>query len=196
MPRVLRHRQGALASECLFRVLVADPPWSFGDRLPGGSRGAEKNYPVLSQEEIEAFPLPPMAQDALLFLWRVSSQVEEAYRVCRAWGFVPKTELVWRKLTVTGLEHFGMGRTLRAAHETCLVAQRGASIVKSRSIRSIISAPVGRHSEKPDLFYKTVERLVDGPYVELFSRKARQGWTTYGNELQGCDTRSILKVGA
>lgn len=189
MPRVLRHN-----AEQPFRVLVADPPWSFGDKLPGRTRGAEKNYPVLSQEEIEAFSLPLMAQDALLFLWRVSSQVEEAYRVCRSWGFVPKTELVWRKETKTGLQHFGMGRTLRASHETCIVAQRGRSIVKCRSVRSLFSAPVGRHSEKPELFYSIVEQLADGPYVELFARRPRHGWTTYGNELQGCDTRSHLRV--
>lgn len=66
-----------------FAVLVADPPWSFGDKLPGNVRGAEKHYDVLDQAGIEAFVLPPLADDALLFMWRVSSQPEEACRVAQ-----------------------------------------------------------------------------------------------------------------
>lgn len=166
-----------------FRVITADPPWAFGDRLPGASRGAVKNYPVMSVDDICRFPLPPLADDALLFLWRVSSQVEEAYRVVRAWGFVPKTELVWRKLTVGGKRWFGMGRYLRAEHETAIVAVRGRIRVKVRNIRSTFEAPTGRHSEKPEVFYDLVEQLSDGPYVELFARRQRPGWTCLGNEL-------------
>jgi N6-adenosine-specific RNA methylase IME4 len=171
-----------------YRVVVADPPWSFNDKLPGKSRGAEKNYAVLSIEELRAFPLPDIADDAYLFMWRVASQVEEAYSVVRAWGFEPgfepKTELVWRKLTSTGDKpHFGMGRTLRAAHETCVVATRGRPKPKSHSIRSVFEAPVGRHSQKPEAFFDLVEQLTDGPYVELFARRFRPGWTCLGNEL-------------
>src|SRR5208282_1534052 len=132
-----------------FRVLVADPPWSFGDKLPGESRGAEKNYSVMSIEQIKKFPIPDMLDDSLLLLWRVSSQVEEAYAVVRAWGFEPKSEIVWRKMTVNGRPHFGMGRYVRAAHETCIIARRGHFKPASLSIRSVFEAPVGKHSEKP-----------------------------------------------
>jgi N6-adenosine-specific RNA methylase IME4 len=114
------------------RVVVADPPWSFSDRLPGASRGAERNYKVMSSAGIEAF-LPDLiasggarvAQDAVLFCWRVASQVEEAYRVVRAWAFLPKSEIVWRKMTKHGKPHFGMGRIVRASHEVRIVAIRG-----------------------------------------------------------------------
>lgn len=103
-----------------YSCIVADPPWAFGDKLPGKTRGAVKNYTVMSVDGICALgrwrgsePLddktPPflamcgkrfaIADDCLLFLWRVSSQVEEAYSVCRAWGFVPKSEIVWLKTT-------------------------------------------------------------------------------------------------
>ena len=193
-------------------VLVADPPWSFGDKLPGETRGAEKNYDVMSQEDIEHFPLPPLADSAILFLWRVSSQVEEAYRVVRAWGFVPKSEIVWVKtaqdedhevLNALGLAAeadpdlaFGMGHYTRAAHETCIVAVRGKYKVASRSVRSVFFAPRGRHSEKPDAFYDMVEKLVlddafvkegvsvsDVGIVELFARRQRPGWRCYGNEM-------------
>lgn len=91
-------------------ALCADPPWKFGDKLPGKSRGAEKNYTVMTTEEIMRLPLPPLADDGLLFLWRVSSMVEDAYRVMRAWGFEPKTEIVWRKRRTRDV-HRGQART-------------------------------------------------------------------------------------
>jgi N6-adenosine-specific RNA methylase IME4 len=167
-------------------VVVADPSWSFGDKLPGKSRGAEKNYPVMSVEDIclfDDFHDQLVSPNAVLFLWRVSSQVEEAYRVVRAWGFTPKTELVWRKLTTGGLPWFGMGRYLRAAHETCIVAVRGKMPPKVRNVRSVFDARAGRHSEKPEEFFSLVEGLYDGPYLELFARRRREGWTCLGNEL-------------
>jgi N6-adenosine-specific RNA methylase IME4 len=165
------------------RVLCADPPWSFGDKLPGDSRGAEKNYAVMSVEDICKLALPPLAADAYLFLWRVSSQVEEAYRVVRAWGFVPKSEIVWEKLTKNGLPWFGMGRHVRASHETAVLAVRGKPKPRVRNIRSRFSAKAGDHSQKPEEFYDLVEQLCDGPYVELFARRQRLGWTCLGNQM-------------
>lgn len=165
------------------RVLVADPPWAFNDRLPGPTRGAAKNYRVMTLAEICAFPLPAMEPHAWLFLWRVSSQVEAAYQVVRAWGFIPKTELVWEKLTVGGKPHFGMGHYLRASHETCIVAVRGAPKPRRRDVRSRFSGPVGGHSEKPEAFYAIVETLAEGPYVELFARRRRAGWFCFGDQL-------------
>ena len=39
------------------------------------------------------------------------------------------------------------------------------------------------HSRKPDEFYARVERYCTGPYIELFSRQRRPGWTAWGDEL-------------
>jgi N6-adenosine-specific RNA methylase IME4 len=165
------------------RVLVADPPWLFGDSLPGKTRGASKQYPCMSAPELMRFPLPPLADDAALFLWRVASMQQEALDVVKAWGFTVKSELVWQKLTRTGKKHFGMGRIVRATHETCLVATRGRMRPKLLNVRSTFDAPTGRHSEKPDAFFGIVESLFDGPRCELFARKRRAGWVQLGNEL-------------
>jgi N6-adenosine-specific RNA methylase IME4 len=166
-----------------FRVICADPPWSFGDKLPGAGRGAEKNYDVMSIEDICAFAVPPTEPDAWLFMWRVSSQVEEAYRVVRAWGFTPKSEIVWEKLTSGGKPWFGMGRYVRASHESAIVAVKGHPKPLSRSVRSRFAAPAGRHSEKPEEFYRLVEQLAPAPYCELFARRQRVGWVCFGNEV-------------
>jgi N6-adenosine-specific RNA methylase IME4 len=172
-----------MIGETRCRCLVADPAWSFHDRLPGPSRGAASNYRVMTLPEICAFSLPPFEPNAWLFLWRVSSQVEAAYSVVRAWGFKPKSEIVWEKLTVNGKPHFGMGRYVRASHETCIVAVRGRVTPLDRSVRSRFAAPVGLHSAKPEAFYSLVERLTDGPFVELFARRRRPGWFSFGDEL-------------
>jgi N6-adenosine-specific RNA methylase IME4 len=135
-------------------VLVADPPWQFGDSLPGPKRGASKIYPCMSTRDLMALRIPPVATDSLLFLWRVAGMQQDALDVCKAWGFEPKAELNWQKLSkgadvrrlkkpveipagltevealdfvlenVVGL-HFGMGRYTRADREACIIATRG-----------------------------------------------------------------------
>jgi site-specific DNA-methyltransferase (adenine-specific) len=167
------------------RVLAADAPWKFRDKLPGKGRGAAKRYRVLTVKQLENFKLPPLHDDALLFFWRVSAMQEEALRVIRAWGFVPKSELIWQKLTKTGKRHFGMGRYVRLEHEVCIIAVRGRGRrwLKTRSMRSMFSAKVGEHSAKPDEFYELVEKLARGPHCELFARKVRKGWVQFGDEL-------------
>lgn len=216
-----------------FRTICADPPWVFQDKLPGPGRGAQKHYSVMSQLEIELFlprlvsPLgsqPPsgigLTEDAWLFLWRVASQVPEAYRVAEAWGFRATAEIVWVKTKAckrckgTGVLaqqkvafeetpkwkvpcgdcggsgeskdlRIGMGRTVRNAHEACIVAKRGRPTRLSASVPSVLFAPRGEHSAKPEAFRDLVERLAPGPYLELFARTRRKGWTCMGDELGG-----------
>lgn len=176
-----------------FRVLCADPPWKFGDKLPGAKRGAARNYRILTLAQIKEYPLPPLADDCYLFLWRVSSMQGEALEVMKAWGFDRPTEFVWEKLTKHGLAWFGMGRTLRGSHEAGLVAKRGNPKPLVKNIRSSFAAPVPRdlvgkyiHSAKPEEFYtQVVEKLAAGPYCELFGRRHRPGWTVIGDEAWG-----------
>jgi N6-adenosine-specific RNA methylase IME4 len=166
------------------RVVTADPPWKFGDSLPGPKRGAGKHYETMTVAEIMAFQLPRLQDDAFLFLWRVAAMQQEALDVAKAWGFTVKSEIVWEKVTEAGKDWFGMGHYVRASHETCLIATRGRAKVEDRSVRSRFRAPVGRHSEKPDVFYEIVQRLSYGPYAELFARTSRKGWRQYGLEME------------
>ena len=168
-----------------FRVVVADPPWAFRDSLPGKAnwRGAAKHYPLMLTRDIGLMELPPIADDALLFLWRVSSMQREALMVCQMWGFEPYGEMVWQKLTVRGNPVMGMGRVTRNGHESVLIGRRGRPVIRDHTVRSIFAAPVGRHSEKPELFFDMVQRLARGPYLELFARRQRDGWTCMGDEL-------------
>jgi len=147
----------------------------------------------MTTKEICEFPLPPLTEDATLFLWRVSAMQQEALDVVKAWGFTPKAEVVWLKKTTHGNRWFGMGRIVRAEHEICLVATRGRPETLSHSVRSTfvtnwsgLSATVGAHSQKPEEFYQIVEELRRGPYCELFARRQREGWTCLGDQVENC----------
>jgi N6-adenosine-specific RNA methylase IME4 len=168
-----------------YATIIADPPWRFGDALPGRSRGAAKNYKTMSVDEIKRYLETvsiDIAPDARLFLWRVASMQREALDVLDAWGFTLKTEIVWCK-TRNGKWHFGMGRTVRGAHEVSLIAVRGNPPVLSHSVRSTFTGEVRAHSQKPEEFYGIVEALSPGPYLELFARQRRCGWASIGDEL-------------
>ncbi len=173
-----------------FSIVVADPPWLFRDALPGRGRGARKHYRCMTVDDICAMKIPAIAEDALLFLWRVASMQEEALRVMRAWGFgAPKSEIAWVKLCADGdpsRPRMGMGHYTRNAHEVCLIGAkgRGASLVRDRGVPSVIQAPRGAHSEKPAAFYEAVDRLRgDAPAVELFARRQWPNWVCLGDEM-------------
>lgn len=167
-----------------FGLVMADPAWSYGDALPGRGRGAEKHYPVMSASGIARFPLPPLADEAWLLLWRTHTHQDEARLVMQAWGFTYRSEIVWVKTRKNGTGlRLGMGRTVRQCHEVCILASRGRPKPLDRSIPSVIFAPRVEHSRKPEAIYTLAERLAAGPYCELFARREREGWASFGNEL-------------
>lgn len=168
-----------------YSCLCVDPPWKFGDNLPGKGRGASKHYPCMPLEDIIRFELPPTTPDCWLFLWRVASMQSEAIAVATAWGFTIKSEIVWVKTSEkTGKVRIGMGRTVRNAHEVCLVCTRGKPARASGGVPSVITAPRGVHSAKPEEVQDAIEKLVGNvPKAELFARRVRDGWDCFGNQI-------------
>lgn len=165
--------------------IVVDPSWSFGDKLPGETRGAAKQYTCMSVADHAAYMRPfCTADNAVLFCWRVAAMQPEALELCRLLDFTVKAELVWEKLTRTGKPWFGMGRYVRASHEVCLIATRGRAFPEVRNVRSRFAAPVREHSRKPEEFFAIVEAMYpSSPKVELYARTPRDGWTPDGAEL-------------
>ena len=168
------------------RVIVADPPWPSPNTSPrwGIKQASHHQYKLMNMEDIKNYLMPPMDDYCVLFLWRLASMQQQALEVCKSWGFRPYGEMVWRKKTSGGKDWFGMGLLIRSSHETCLVGVKKMPMPLNKNVRSVFDAPyTGRHSGKPDEFYNIVERLSPGPYVELFARKQRPGWTCIGDEL-------------
>lgn len=172
-----------------YSVIYADPPWSFQAWSGEGTdRAAENHYPTMTQAEIEALPIGDLAADnCALFMWAVMPQLPEALRVIEAWGFTYKTcAFVWVKQTKDG-ERFatGMGYWTRANAEVCLLATRGSPQRLNADVHQVIASPRMEHSRKPEEVATRIERLVAGPYIELFRRgESRPGWEAWGNQAE------------
>lgn len=172
-------------------ILTADPPWRHKDAL--GKQGAQAKYACMPTHQIARFPLPSPVEEAtsaVLFLWALSSMLPDALFVMQAWGFRYHSMLVWDKYTNPAppkqpVRAFGPGRILRNCHEPCLIGVRGQGYVPDfKSQRSIFSARLGEHSQKPAVFAKLVERMYPrSKYYELFAIDARPGWEQQGNML-------------
>lgn len=164
-----------------FKVIYADPPWQYRHKVTGaGGRGAASHhYDTLSLDEIKQFKLPPIAEDAFLWMWVTNPVMAEGWHteIFKAWGFKPQSVLTWVKKGI------GMGYTLRSATEHCIVGRRGHPVVKNRGVPTWFSAPRLKHSQKPEEARQIIEKICDGPFVEIFARRRVDGWTCEGNQL-------------
>ena len=166
--------------EGTYRCILADPPWPFEARSSAGEDRAPANhYPTMTVADIAALPVEDLAApDCLLLLWAQWNDLQGALDVIDAWGFRPITGgFVWAKEGAPGLGYWTRQQT-----EPCLLASRGAPLRLDAGVGQLITAPRGRHSEKPAEQYARIERLVGGPYIELFARQARPGWAAWGDE--------------
>jgi N6-adenosine-specific RNA methylase IME4 len=164
----------------LFGVLYVDPPWDFlvRDRTTGMDRHAANHYPVMSLDELAALKLPA-AEDCVLYLWTTVSHIAHAIDLIRAWGFEQKSGHGWRK------PREGTGYWVRDNLELLLIATKGRPVAPAfgEQEATLIEAPQGEHSEKPDIFAEMIERLYPStPKLEMFARGPRLGWDVWGNE--------------
>ena len=184
-----------------YPVILADPPWHFqnwngapGELTPGQQRrgNAQSHYRTMSLNEIRALDVPA-EKNAVLLLWACWPLLPDALRVVEAWGFEYKTiAWVWAKLNKNSMGFYmGMGYHTRSNTEPCLLATRGRMPVKVKDVQALIVSPLREHSRKPDEQYAKIERLYDGPYLEMFARRARPGWDVWGNEVA-----STVQIGA
>jgi N6-adenosine-specific RNA methylase IME4 len=176
-----------------FGAIYADPPWTFATWSQAGKdRSPEKHYGVMDTAAIAAMPVADLAaSDAVLLMWTCWPQLPEALEVIRAWGFTYKTcGFCWVKADARQPDMFsdstpvqvGMGFWTRSNSEVCLLAVRGKPKRLNADVRQAIVEPRRQHSRKPDCVPGRIERLVAGPYLELFARTQRPGWTVWGNQ--------------
>ena len=183
--REIRHAQPPSAPaptipEGVYRVILADPPWerkTWNGRVT--DRSAERHYDTMTIDRIASIGnevIHRAADDAALFLWVPAGPRRVYEDVIAAWGFEPKGDaFVWAK------DRFVTGLILRHQHEICLLGTRGTPKRRAKDVSTLIEAPVRQHSRKPDEAHERIERLYPGPYLELFGRRRRRGWTVWGN---------------
>ncbi len=176
-----------------YRTIVADPPWAYdGDGFPsmvGPGRGRRRRttkqipYSTMSVVEIAALPVRDLSQaSAALFLWTTNRHLPYAFRILEDWGYEYTQTIVWAK---TPRSPFVASVAPNHA-EYLLVARRGShrwsGSVRTNVLRVEQAPQWAAHSAKPDAFLDLVEQVSPGPYLELFARRQRLGWDTWGNE--------------
>ena len=186
--REARERELAAATEAaskalgekVYAVIYADPAWRFEPYSRETSNcTADNHYPTEEIEKIKRTRVPA-ADDAVLFMWATVPMLPQALEVMAAWGFHYKSAIFWEK------DRAGTGYWVRNTVEILLIGTRGNVPAPSPGEQppQVIRAPRGRHSEKPAVIAEEIERLYPNvPKIEMFARKARPGWTAWGNEI-------------
>ena len=171
-------------------VIYADPPWSFavyGER--GTGRSADRHYDTMSLGDIVAMGAVVRslaADNCALVLWVYGPLLFEAKSVIEAWGFTYKAHLfTWEKTVLDDDDRLvmGLGYWTRADSEICLLATRGSPKRLAKDVHQGLRAPRGAHSAKPEEFRCRIERLLPGPYLELFAREQAPGWMVWGSQV-------------
>lgn len=192
-----------------YDVIVADPPWSFGDTLKKMKRPVKRSavsqYKVMSIDEIMSMDVPSLAASngCILVMWVPSSLLQEGMKVLNAWGFTFKGTYVWVKLkkdhdkekNVNKRTRVGMGRLFRQSHEIALVGVRGSVYkkLKSKSQRSVSFALNEGHSIKPGNLQESLDEMFpDAEKIELFARRKRAGWDALGDGVTGIDINESI----
>ena len=171
-----------------FSLIYADPAWRYAATGKSGSRlRIENQYPTMTTADICALPVEGICdKDAMLFLWVPSSLLLDGLAVMKSWGFEYVTQAIWNK---KGGKAPYMGGIFLQAHETLLVGKRGDGLPAPKpenKVPSVIEAPRGEHSQKPELMYDLFEKMYPAfkdHFVELFARNTRKGWASWGNEV-------------
>ncbi len=179
-----------------YRTIVADPPWAYNEGWPAAStsphsafnrKGVPADtrvreplpYGSMTVAEIAALDVTALAtDDAHLFLWTTNRYLRESYGVAEAWGFKFSQMLTWCKPP----RGIGPGGVFASSSEFALYARRGKPEHLARQDRSWWVWSRAGHSVKPEAFLDIVEASCPGPYLEMFSRRARLGWDTWGDE--------------
>jgi len=171
-------------------TILADPPWQFSNRT--GKMAPEhkrlERYPTMDLEEIKGMPVADIVADsAHLYLWIPNALLKEGIDVLESWGFKYKSNLVWYKVRKDGgPDRRGVGFYFRNVTELILFGVRGKNIRTrdaGRTQPNILVSRKREHSRKPDEIYDVIEACSYGPYLELFARHTRDGWSQVGNEI-------------
>lgn len=180
-----------------FGTIMADPPWRFTNQT--GKVAPEhkrlNRYPTMVLGDIKAMPVSTLCADPChLYLWVPNALLPEGLEVMKAWGFDYKSNLIWQKVRKDGgPDGRGVGFYFRNVTEILLFGVRGKAartLAPGRSQVNFIEAPDGdllktrkrEHSRKPDEQYAIIESCSRGPFLELFARGERPGWTVWGNQ--------------
>lgn len=173
-----------------WRTIVADPPWDYREGFVRGPNAGfgwtnrhDLPYGSLSVEEIAELPVSSLAHPAgaFLWLWTTNRYLPDAFDVMAAWGFRYRQTIIWHKDDASPFP----GSVAPNEAEFLLVGRRGGVKRLGTWSEAVITATRGAHSQKPEVFMDLIEAVSPEPRLEMFSRRARLGWETWGDEALG-----------
>lgn len=182
--------QSKVASQS-FHTVLADPPWQFQNKT--GKVAPEhkrlNRYGTMPLDDICELPVASAClEPAHLYLWVPNALLPEGLKVMSAWGFQYKSNIIWHKIRKDGgPDGRGVGFYFRNTTEILLFGTRGKdarTLAPGRSQVNIIKTMKREHSRKPDEQYDLIEACSPGPFLEMFARGPRKGWTTWGNQAE------------
>jgi N6-adenosine-specific RNA methylase IME4/DNA-binding phage protein len=171
-----------------FATVLADPPWRFINRTGkvAPEHGRLSRYDTMTTAEIAALPVRDIVEDkSHLYLWVPNALIADGLAVMEAWGFTYKANVVWAKRRKDGgPDGRGVGFYFRNVTELLLFGVRGSmrTLAPGRRQVNMIETRKREHSRKPDEQYDLIEACSPGPYLEMFARYPRTGWSVWGNE--------------
>lgn len=168
-----------------YGVIIADPPWPYDNPKSHRPRWGGYTYQPMAITELCALPVPDLAADnCILFIWGTWPKVPQVVQVMQAWGFQHVTGFPWNKTTQSGIPRYGIGHWVANCSEYVLIGRRG-KVSPPKGIKYLgLVGPAFAHSRKPDAVHDIAEQL-PGPYLELFARRPRPGWTVFGDSIEG-----------
>ena len=166
-----------------YGVIYADPPWTWTSYSQITGMDRAPIYPTMDLDAIKTLRVASIAApDSVLFMWATGAMNPQALEVMGTWGFEYRSQFVWAK------DRAGTGYWNRNQHELLLVGVRGdvPAPAPGSQWSSVIEAPVGEHSRKPDEARRMIEsHFPTLPRIELFARgAARPGWDVWGQEAE------------
>ena len=170
-----------------YNIIYADPPWHFENwNNKTAQTNPNQHYPTMTMKDIANMKVNDIAaDDCVLFMWCTDPLLHKQLPIIESWGFKYKTVgFTWAKTNRTKMGFFtGLGYWTRGNPEMCLLATRGKPKRLNKSIPQLVVSQRQEHSRKPDIIYEHIEKMLEGPYIELFARRKRKGWTSWGNEV-------------
>lgn len=137
-------------------------------------------------EDIKNLPVQNICADQChLYLWVTNPFLQEAFEVCKAWGFEYKTLITWLKTYKDGTPEMGMGYYFRGCTEHMIFAVKGKLKCQNKETRNFFADVNPRlHSQKPTCAREMIVNASgDLPRIELFARQHAGGWDCWGNEV-------------
>lgn len=179
-----------LPTDRQYGTILADPPWRFAHRTGkvAPEHGRTGRYATMRLEDIMALPVPLLSlYKSHLYLWTPNALMPDALQVMKRWGFTYKTTITWFKVRADGgPDRRGVGFYYRNVTEQLLFGVRGRlrTLAPARSMPNAIVSRKRGHSRKPDEQYPMIEACSPGPFIELFARGTRPGWTGWGDQAE------------